>query len=102
MIEDIVISKNNVSIRLTNERWVHIVENHDDMAGYYDDILNVVENPDYIIQGYGNALVALKVIGRRKFLAVIYKEMNKNDGFIITAYFTKRIKLEKEVTLWKK
>jgi hypothetical protein len=37
---EIVKSKNGVPIRLTEERWLHIVENHGDLAGYYDDILN--------------------------------------------------------------
>ncbi len=37
--EDIIISKNGVPIRLTAERWWHIIENHDDLAGYYDDVL---------------------------------------------------------------
>ena len=57
---DIVKSINGVPIRLTEERWVHIIENHDDMAGYYDEVLSVVENPDYIIKGYKDALIALK------------------------------------------
>ena len=30
---EIVKSVNNVPIRLTDERWIHIVENHDDLAG---------------------------------------------------------------------
>jgi hypothetical protein len=30
---DIAISKAGVPIRLTDERWHHIVENHDDLAG---------------------------------------------------------------------
>jgi len=33
---DTVKSKNNIPIRLTEERWFHIIENHDDLAGYYD------------------------------------------------------------------
>jgi len=37
-----------------------------------------------------------------KFLAVIYKELNPNEGFIITAYFTSKIKLEKEEIIWQK
>ncbi len=35
---DIAISKSGVPIRLTNERWYHIVENHDDLAEY-DEVL---------------------------------------------------------------
>jgi hypothetical protein len=79
-------SINGVPIRLTEERWIHIVENHDDMAGYFDEILSVVESPDYVIQGYRDALIALRESKQKKFLAVVYKELNENDGFIITAY----------------
>lgn len=66
---DIVVSKNDVPIRLNEERWFHIVENHDDLAGYYDEVLKTVEDPDAILQGYGGALIGVKVLGRRKFLA---------------------------------
>jgi len=52
---DIAYSINDIPIRLTRERWFHIIENHDDLAGYYDDVLNAIENPDLIIQGYGGA-----------------------------------------------
>jgi hypothetical protein len=31
---DTVISVNGVPIRLTAERWFHIVENHDEVAGF--------------------------------------------------------------------
>ena len=96
---DIVKSINGVPIRLTEERWVHIIENHDDMAGYYDEVLGVVENPDYIIKGYKDAVIALKQ-KENKFLAVVYKEFGMSDGFIITAYFTSKIKLEREVIIW--
>jgi hypothetical protein len=30
---DIAISKTGVPVRLSDERWYHIVENHDDVAG---------------------------------------------------------------------
>ena len=60
-----------------------------------------MEEPDYIIQGYGEAIVALKEFEKGKFLAVVYKEFEA-DGFIITAYFSNKIKLENEVMLWQK
>ncbi|MCL6494354.1 MAG: hypothetical protein K6T54_06175 [Ignavibacterium sp.] len=98
---EIVISINKVPIRLTSERWIHIIENHDDLAGYRDDVLSAVEEPDYLIAGYNEAKIALKKM-ERKFLAVIYKEINFNDGFIITAFFTSKIDLSKEKILWQK
>ena len=99
---DIVTSQNGISIRLTEERWFHIIENHDDLAGYYDDVLYAIEDPDYIIQGYKKALIALRKITKTKFLAVVYREVTKEDGFVITAYFTSKVNLEKEVILWQK
>jgi len=99
---DLVFSKNKVPIRLTDERWFHIVESHDDLAGYYDNILASIEEPDYIIEGYGKAFIALKKFPRNKYLAVVYKEMNREDGFIITAYFTSKLNLDKELILWER
>ncbi len=99
---DIVVSKDSVPIRLTEERWFHIIENHDDLAGHYDNVLQTIEDPDYIIEGYKKALIALRRISKKKFLAVVYKEISKKDGFVITAYFTSKLSLEKEVVLWEK
>ena len=99
---DIIKSKNSIPIRLTAERWLHIIENHDDLAGYYDNVLNAIEEPDYSIKGYKAAFIALKEIEKGKFLATVYKELSKEDGFIITSYFTSKIKLEKEAIVWRK
>jgi len=63
---DIAFSRNGVPIRLTDERWFHIVENHGDLAGYYDEALATIEDPDLILRGHGGALIAVKVLGRRK------------------------------------
>jgi len=72
------------------------------MAGHYDDVLNAIEDPDFIIEGFMRALIALKKVGRRKFLAVVYREMSQEDGFVITAYFTTKLRLERKVILWQK
>jgi hypothetical protein len=97
---DIAISRNGVPIRLTEERWFHIVENHDELAGHYDDVLETVENPDFILRAYGGAFIALKGVARKTYLAVIYKELNRVDGFVITAYLTSRI--ARRLILWRK
>lgn len=97
---DIFKSINGVPIRLTDERWVHIVENHDDLAGFYDEIIDIIEYPEYIIKGYGDALIALRQIRKGKFLCVVYKEIRAEDGFVITAYFSTKILLGKEEIIW--
>jgi hypothetical protein len=76
-----------VPIRLTYERWYHITENHDDLASYFYDVLETIQEPDFIVRGNNGSLKATRKIGKKKWLVVIYKELSKRDGFIITAYF---------------
>lgn len=92
---DYVRSVNGVPIRLTSERWRHIVESHSYLAGYYDRVLAIVERPDCVIAGYGGALIAVKGIARRRYLAVVYKELSPDNGFVISAYFTDRFNRRK-------
>lgn len=98
----ITYSVNNIPIRLTDERWTHIVENHDDIAGYYFDVLETVTNPRWIFEGDEDELWAVKFISERKAMLVIYKELyDQNDGFIITAFFTGKInKLLRRNIIW--
>ena len=95
------VSKNNAKIRLTEERWFHISESHDDLAGHTFDVLECIEDPEYIIKGIADELIACRKYGNR-YLISVYKEYN-GEGFVITAYFTKNIrKLLKRGILWKK
>jgi hypothetical protein len=96
---DVAYSVDGVPIRLTAERWFHIVENHDDLAGHYDDVLDAVENPDLILRGHRRSLVAVRGAGRNNHLAVVYRQLSADDGFIITAYFTSKV--ERSKVLWK-
>jgi hypothetical protein len=96
----IIISKDSVPIRLNEERWFHIVENHDDLAGLFDEVLSALEEPDLIIRGYRGALIAIKGFSKARYLAVVCREISKNDGFVITAYFT--TKYNKEQIVWKR
>lgn len=97
-----VFSKNNVSIRLTEERWFHIVENHDELAGRVSEVLETIAEPDIITKGIRNEFLAARK-KNTKWLVVVYKEINKIEGFIITAFTTSRINylLKKEI-VWKK
>jgi hypothetical protein len=89
---EIAYSVNQVPIRLTDERWHHIVNAHDEMASYYDDCLRVIEEPELVLEGYGGSLKAVKGYGRKRYLVVIYRELSADDGFVITAYFTRTIR----------
>lgn len=89
---DVAYSVNGVPIRLTDERWRHIVSARDELAGYYEDCLQVVE-----VAGRHGSLKAVKGYGARGYLVVIYRELSRQDGFIITAYFVRRIRRRKVV-----
>lgn len=95
---DIVYSIRNIPIRLTAERWYHIVENHDDVAGHYDDVLETIENPDLVLRGYKGALIAIRGAGRGRYFCVVHRELNEDDGFVISAFFTTEI--NKRQIIW--
>lgn len=88
---EIAYSVNGVPIRMTEERWEHITETHEEMLEYHDDCLHVIENPDLVLSGRNGSLRAVKGYGRNRFLAVTYRELSKEDGFIITAFFVRHI-----------
>ncbi len=94
------ISKNGILIRLTEERWNHIINNHSELIDYQSEILITIENPDKILEGSQNELLAIKEIITGKYIVVVYREL-LNDGFIITAYLTRRLRsLAKRKQLW--
>ncbi|MBI5683059.1 MAG: hypothetical protein HZC45_07845 [Deltaproteobacteria bacterium] len=83
---EVTYSVNGVPIRLTYKRWYHIVENHDDLASCFYEVLDTVGKPDIVVRGNQGTLKATRNIGRRKWLVVVYRELSKNAGFVITAY----------------
>lgn len=98
---EIIQSKNSVPIRLTEERWFHITEEHSEMAGYYFEILEAIQEPDGIYEGQSDELIAVKEIEPEKYLIVVYKELNQNDGFVITSFLSKKLRqIERRIKLW--
>lgn len=96
-------SKNGVPIRLPEERWFHITEEHSEMAGYYFEVLETLEEPEIIYKGYTGELLAIKEVEKDKYIVVIYKEVNEKDGFIITAFLTRRkAQLERRKKIWQR
>ena len=84
-----VYSKNGVPIRLTDERWAHITEEHSELAGLQPEIMETVVNPTEIFAGNQGALLAVREVEPGKYLVVVYRE-SQQDGFIITAFLTRK------------
>lgn len=92
MILGIAYSINGVPIRLTEERWEHILDEHaaDFNHHDYEMAFDAVEDPEYISLAGRGALFAIVSLGRRRFLHVMYREVTESDGFIITALSIRR------------
>jgi len=94
--ECIARSKNQVPIRLTEERWLHIVTSHTEMNGNILELIKTIEDPETITKGVSDELRCIRFFPNThlgpKYLMVAYKELSPNDGFIITAYKTSRIR----------
>jgi hypothetical protein len=94
-------SVNGVTIRLPAERWIHITEEHAEMAGYLYAVLETIQTPAAIFEGSAGELLAAHEIETGKYLVAVYREVNREDGFVITAFLTKRWKqLERRKKIW--
>jgi len=100
----IVRSKNHLPIRLTIERWDHIIKRHPEMDGAKEKVLDTITDPDLIQQGDFGELIGIKFYEKTpltsEYLVVIYKEVSNTDGFVITAYYAKKPS-ERRQTIWK-
>lgn len=93
------------TVRVTDERWAHITESHDYMAGYLDHVIETVEDPDWLVKGWIDEVIAMKKYPVRnsgeKYLVVVYKDLP--EGFVITAFMTsKHEKILKRGIIWEK
>ena len=93
------------TVRVTDERWAHITESHDYMAGYLDHVIETVEDPDWLVKGWIDEVIAMKKYPvrnfREKYLVVVYKDLP--EGFVITAFMTsKHEKILERGIIWEK
>lgn len=87
-------------IRLTAERWTHIIGGHLELTGLSVDVLETVRNPDRVVVGNADEILAVKKCEPEKWFVAVYKELN-GDGFIITAFLTSKVAwLGKKRQVW--
>ena len=96
----VVRSKLNIPIRLTEERWVHITEEHCEMSELRTEIQETIANPQRILLGNDDEWLAVREYSPGKYLVAVYRE-EAEDGFLLTAFMTRRIhSLERRRPLW--
>jgi len=75
------------------------------MDGQKDMVLETIAEPDVIQEGDFGELVAIRFYRSTpltsKYLAAIYKENIRADGFVITAYFTSKTS-ERRNVIWER
>jgi hypothetical protein len=97
---DRVVSKGGIAIRLTDERWAHISEEHCELVELRSEVVETVLHPDRILLGGDGEQIAVRQLEQGKHLVVVYRE-RIDDGFIITAFFTRRVRsLDKRRQIW--
>jgi len=100
---ELITSRNGIPIRLSEERWNHIIQRHPEMDGCRDMVIETVAMPDLIQAGDSGELLAVRLYDKtslgRKHVVVAYRETSTTDGFILTAYLTRRPSQQREV-LW--
>ena len=73
------------------------------MAGYYFEVLETVEEPEAIYEGKMGECIAVREIDNGKYIVVVYRELSKGHGFVITALLTRRMRqLESRRKIWQK
>lgn len=93
-------SRNGIPIRLPDERWAHIMEEHAELAEMREQVIAAVADPERILAGGDGELLAVKAVEDGKWIVVAYREVDQ-DGFIITAFLTRRERsLSKRSQLW--
>ena len=94
------VSKNGVSIRLTEERWLHIVDGHAELLDLRAEVLQTVAEPERVLAGNDGAMMAVRTRTDQKVLVAIYREVT-DDGFVVTAFLTRRLaSLNRRTQLW--
>jgi hypothetical protein len=68
---DLVRSRHGVPIRLTDERWAHLAEEHTERTGLRDRVFETVAGPEKVLAGNQGERLALRQIEDGKYLVVV-------------------------------
>jgi len=107
----VVTSTNSVPVRLTEERWFHIMEYHRELALFQPEVLLAIANPDKLYfsppslePNFAAVKVFARVVefGLARNIVVHYKEVSPPNGFILTALVMSDKRLSRRFRLWRR
>jgi len=107
----VVRSRSGVRVRLTAKQWEHIVTARPELGGFRREILEVVESPDEVFEPPVRVkpqlhavkrLECLADVGLSRNLVVVYREVTRQEGFIITAFPISDRRMRRMYRLWRR
>ena len=100
-VTDVVMSRTGMPLRLTDERWQHIVSGHPEMAGRRAQTLETIASATSVLLGSDGAHLAYRIVEPGKALVAVYREIPPSDGFVIAAFLTRRLRtITRRIALW--
>lgn len=76
------------------------IDEHGELAQMIETVLDVVARPERVLAGAAGEMLAIREVQADKWLVVVHKE-EAADGFIITAFLTRRTaSLKRRQQLW--
>ncbi len=98
------ISFSSAMIRLTQERWNHIINRHPELEEYESLIKNCLKEPDEVFSDNNKDYIVAKNCQKEDFITdwlVIYIRMvNGEDGFIKTLHGSSEKKFKRGKRKW--
>jgi hypothetical protein len=93
------------AIRLTDERWAHVLEQHGELQTQRDRIAETLADPDQVMATKADEKVHIyhrfyeQTPVTRKYLLVVVKIL-EGDAYVLTAHF--RNQLRKGTIVWQR
>ena len=79
-MDEVIQSRNGIPIRLTDERWAHITEEHCELAGMREEILETITDPLRILAGNQGELIAVREVETGNFWSYRIARWNQMDS----------------------
>lgn len=94
----------NITIRLTEERWNHIVEAHPELKKFKGYIITTVKTPDSLFfNEFTGQYIFIKEFV--KFITenlIAYVQKEDDEGFVVTSHPISKKRIARKIKKWKK
>ena len=96
-----IIDNPNYRIRLTMERWNHIISAHPELADKQNVIESTLHRPEQEYRGPKGEIAAFKNLQNELNIVVYYRPVNNRDAFVLTAHIITSRRARRKFKKWK-